>query len=302
MIDVKRLRHLLAVTSHPTVQAAADSLHITQSALTKSIARFEEELEAPLFDRKGHRLSLTELGTHLVRRGEELLRQVHTLEEEVALWKGLGTGEVNIGVDPAAEYGLLPQVLETFVPAHPGILVALRSGHTDRLLPALLNGDLHFVVADSEIALTHEDLEIRDLVTSPLAAATRPGHPLADNQNPTPADIGRYPRIGATTAPRFDLWMKERAVREGMKPLSRSLISDNYELLVRLAENSDAILFGPHNLLQSYEHQGRLHVATWPLEGPNTHSSLIRMKERHLPPAAESVIELLLETASLQNR
>ena len=85
MIDIKRLRHLLAVNTHPTVQAAADSLHITQSALTKSISRFEDELEAPLFDRKGHRLSLTELGKHMVKRGEELMRQVHTLEEKVSL-------------------------------------------------------------------------------------------------------------------------------------------------------------------------------------------------------------------------
>ncbi len=69
MIDVKRLKHLHAVASHRTVQAAADSLNITQSALTKSIARFEADLGAPLFDRKGHRLSLTELGTHLVKRG-----------------------------------------------------------------------------------------------------------------------------------------------------------------------------------------------------------------------------------------
>jgi len=301
MIDVKHLRHLLAVATHPTVQAAADSLHITQSALTKSIARFEDELAAPLFDRKGHRLSLTELGEHLVRRGEELLRQVHTLEEEVSLWKGLGTGEVNIGVDPVAEFGLLPEVLETFVPAHPGILIALRSGHTDRLLPALLRGELHFVVADSEIALGHDDLEIRELVASPLAAAIRPGHPLNRNWTPTPEEIRQYPRVGATTAPRFERWLKERPRREGVEPLSRSLISDNYELLARLAENSDAIVFGPHNLLQSYERQGRLQVVHWPLEGPNTQSSLIRMKERHLPPAAERLIELLADAARLQN-
>jgi DNA-binding transcriptional LysR family regulator len=283
MIDVKRLRHLLAVATHPTVQAAADSLHITQSALTKSIARFEDELEAPLFDRKGHRLSLTELGKHLIRRGEELLRQVHTLEEEISLWKGLGTGEVNIGVDPVAEFGLLPEVLETFVPAHPGILIALRSGHTERLLPALLSGELHFVVADSEIALGREELEIRELVASPLAAAIRPGHPL-----------------GATTAPRFDRWMEQQPLREGAEPLSRSLISDNYELLARLAEKSDAIVFGPHNLLKSYERQGRLQVVLWPLEGPNTQSSLIRMKERHLPPAAERLIELVVDATSIE--
>jgi hypothetical protein len=51
MVDVQYMRHFLAVASHPTVQAAAESLHLTQSALTKSIARFESELGAARFDR-----------------------------------------------------------------------------------------------------------------------------------------------------------------------------------------------------------------------------------------------------------
>lgn len=295
MIDLKRLRHLLAVTTHPTVQAAADSLHITQSALTKSIARFEDELEAPLFDRKGHRLSLTELGKHMVKRGEELMRQVHTLEEEVSLWKGLGTGEINIGVDPVAEFGLLPEALETFVPAHPGIVISLRSGHSETLLPALLSGELHFILADSEIARDNEDLNIRELVSSPLAAAIRPGHPLTKciKKMPTPEELRIYPRIGATTAPRFELWQEERVRREGGEPVSRSLVSDNYGMLVDLAEKIDAIVFGPLNLLESYQREGRLQVVPWPLEGPDTQISLIRMKERHLPPAAERLIELV---------
>ncbi|MDJ0853006.1 MAG: LysR family transcriptional regulator, partial [Myxococcota bacterium] len=116
MIDLRHVRHLLAVASHPTLQSAADSLHLTQPALTKSIARFEEELGSKLFDRRGRRLVLTELGERLVARGDDLLRHVRELEEEVALWKGIGTGEVAIGVDPEAELGLLPGVLEAFVP------------------------------------------------------------------------------------------------------------------------------------------------------------------------------------------
>ena len=300
MIDIRRLKHLHAVASHSTVQVAADSLNITQSALTKSIARFEEDLGAPLFDRKGHRLSLTELGTHMVKRAQELMRQVHALEEEVSLWKGLGTGKVNIGVDPMAEFGLLPEVLEDFVPAHPGIHISLRSGHTEMLLPALLSGDLHFMVADSEVAQNHAGLDIHELVASPLAAATRADHPLKNREAPSPSELSQFPRIGAATAPRFTLWGEERVRREGAQPLTRSLVSDNYELLIRLAEKTDAIVFGPHNLLKNYEREGRLQVVPWPLEGPNTQSSLICIKERLLPPAAEHLIELVIKTAHTQ--
>ena len=91
---------------------AAHVTHHDHQFLTLSLAK--------LLDRRGRRLVLTELGESLVRRGEGLLPHVGELEEEVALGKGIGTGEVAIGVDPEAELSLLPGVLKAFVPDHPG--------------------------------------------------------------------------------------------------------------------------------------------------------------------------------------
>jgi len=295
MIDLRHVRHLLAVASHPTVQAAADAIHLTQPALTKSIARFEEELGAKLFDRRGRSLVLTELGERLVERGEDLLRHVRELEEEVALWKGFGAGEVAIGIDPEAELSLLPGVLEAFIPAHPGVQISVRSGQSDTLLPALLSGELHFLVADAEQALTRDDLEIRPLAADPIAAAVRPDHPLANERDPTSQEITSYPFAGASTAPRFERWKAEAGQRERGLRFAPSLLSDNYEVLVQLAERSDAIMFGPRSLLSNYERAGRLKVALWPLEGPDTQPSLIRSKRRPLSPAVERVAELFAE-------
>ena len=295
MIDLRHVRHLLAVASHSTVQAAADALHLTQPALTKSLARFEEELGADLFDRRGRRLVLTELGERLVERGDDVLRHVRELEEEVALWKGLGTGEVAIGVDPESELGLLPEVLEAFVPAHLGVQVTVRSGHTDTLLPALLRGDLHFLVADAERALERDDLEIQALAADPIAVAVRRGHPLVRKRVPAPADVAPYPFAGASTAPRFEQWWAEQGRRELGDAFAPSLICDNYEVLVRLAERGDAIVFGPRQLLSSYERAGRLKMMPWPLEGPDIQVSLIRSKRRLLSPAAKRLAELFID-------
>jgi DNA-binding transcriptional LysR family regulator len=295
MIDLRHVRHLLAVASYPTVQAAADALHLTQPALTKSIARFEEELGAKLFDRRGRRLVLTDLGERLVERGDDVLRHVRELEEEVALWKGIGTGEVAIGVDKESELGQLPDVLEAFVPAHPGVQVTVRSGHTDMLLPLLLSGDLHFLVADAELALERDDLEIRELAADPIAAAVRRGHPLARKRKPDPLDVAAYPLAGSPTAPRFEQWKAEQGLRDLGRAFVPSLVCDNYEVLVQLAERTDAIVFGPRQLLSTYEQVGRMKVMSWPLEGPDIQSSLIRSKGRLLSPAAERLFELFIE-------
>jgi LysR family pca operon transcriptional activator len=170
--------------------------------------------------------------------------------------------------------------------------VAVRSGHTDTLLPALLRGDLHFLVADAELALEHDDLEIRQLAADTLAAALRPGHPLARKRKPTPTELEAHPIAGASTAPRFERWSAEFAHREGVEPLAPALVCDNYEVLVRLAEGTDTIIFGPRSLLAVYEKSGRLKIMPWPLEGPDSNPSLIRTKGRHLSPAAERLMEL----------
>jgi DNA-binding transcriptional LysR family regulator len=292
MIELRQIRHLLAVAAHPTVQDAADAILLTQPALTRSIARFEEELGAKLFDRRGRRLALTELGERLVERGEQLLRHVRELEEEVTLWKGLDSGEVAIGVGPEVESSLLPRVLEAFVPAHPRVKLTIRSGHTEELLPLLLDSQLHLLVADAELALERDDLEIRPLAADPLAAALRAGHPLERKRRPTPADLAAHPIAGASTAPRFERWSAESVRREGGDPLVPSLVCDNYDVLVRLAECSDTIVLGPRDVLREHARSGRVKVMTWPLEAPETHPSIILSQGRLLSPAAERLIEL----------
>lgn len=299
MIDLRHVRHFLAVASHPTVQAAADAIHLSQPALTKSVARFEEQLGAQLFDRRGHKLVLTELGERLVARGEGLLRHALELEEEVALWKGLGTGEVSIGVDPAVELSLLPLVLKTFMPAHPHVKVTVRSGHVDALLPSLLGGKLHFLVADADLALTRDDLDIRRLTAEPIVMALRPGHPLSQKLTPKQSDVRSYPIAGGTHTPRFVQWVSERARQEGEKPHEPDLICDNYEVLIRLAECSDTIVYGPRSVLANYQTMGRVNIMPWPVtDGLLTNPGLIRSKGRHLSPAAEKLMQLFLTSVT----
>ncbi len=292
MIELRHLRHLKAVAQHRSLQAAADAIHLTQPALTKSIARFEEELGASLFDRRGRRLVLTELGERMVARGEDLLRHVRELEEEVELWKGLGTGDVALGVGPFAELGLLPDVLARFVADHPAVRVRVRSGHTGTLIPALLAGELHFVVTDQELAELREDLEIHPLERDPIGAAVGPAHPLARRRRLAFADLAGHPAAGASQAPRFARWAAERFRREGLDPAGPGIVCDNYEVLVRLAEQTDCIVFGPRRLLDDYVKAGRLKHLALALEAPESGPSLIRSRGRCLSPAAERFMEL----------
>jgi len=292
MIDFRSIRHLIAVATYPTVQAAADALFLTQPALTKSIARLEAQLGAKLFDRSARKLVLTELGERMVARGDVLLRSVREMEEEVELWNNLGTGEVVIGVDPESELEMLSPVLEKFVPAHPQVQVTVRSGYAETLLPTLISGDLHLLVADPEMASERDDLTVHLLAKDSIVAAVQADHPLASKVYISPDDFVQYPFAGASTAPRFNQWKFERGKQTIGRPFTPSLLCDNYEVLVRLAESSNTIAFGPKKLFTRYEKQGRVKVMPWELGGPTIQPGIIRSNERTLSPAASKLIEL----------
>lgn len=295
MIDTRALRHLIAVASHNSVQAAANSLHLTQPALTKSISRLEASIGEKLFDRRGHKLELTEFGQRLVQRGKTVIRDLEAIEEDIALWKGIGTGEVEIGVDPGVELSLLPRVLKAFIPAHPGVEVKIRSGRTETLVPALLDGGLHFVVSDIETTEHHQGLSITPLPRQILAPAVRPGHPLAERAGVDAEDVSPYPFLGAFTAPRFERWRDARGLREKGKPYVTSLLCGNFEVLIRFCEDSDAIVFGPLETLRHYENMNRLKLMPWPLDCPEMEPCLIRSEGRPLSPAAELLAQLFLQ-------
>ncbi len=295
MIELRHLHHFLAVAAHPTLQAAADALHLTQPALTKSIARFEDELGAALFDRRGRRLVLTELGERVRDRGTAVLGHVRKLEEEVGLWRDGALGDVALGAGPLAELEVLPPALSAFVRAHPRVRVSIHSGHTAALIPRLLAGELHFVVSDQELASARDDLEIRPLPTGGIAMAVRRGHPLSRRRRRRfgLGDLGPYPLASASLAPRFARWAEERLASAGLEP--PGLVCDNYELLARTAEQTDCIVFGPRALLDGYVDAGRLALLPFELEGPRTQPSLIAVAGRPLSPAAERFAALLLE-------
>ena len=297
MMDSRPLRHLLAVATYPTVQAAADALHLTQPALTKSIARFEDAIGEKLFDRRGRTLELTELGRRLVNRADLLVRQLSEVEEEIRLWKGIGTGEVDIGADPGAELSLLPAVLSRFAANFAGVEVRVRSGHVQTLLPRLRAGEVHFVIADPELAMNDNQLSVTSLATSELVAAVRTDHPLTNAAQLTLEEVLSCPFVGGSSAPRFERWRTERGEDVRGMAFKPWVHCDNFEVLVRLAERTDAIVFIPENVVLGYQAAGRLTTLPLPVNSPPVEISLIRSRGRPLSPAAEKLAELFVATA-----
>src|SRR5687768_12388654 len=119
-MDIRQIRQLLAVVEHGNILRAAEAIHLSQPALSKSIQSLEEELDVPLLTRGRRGVTPTIYGEILVKHAKVLRNQLdHAIAEIHALKEGR-TGHLHIGVANLA-VSFLPRVLAQVLDSRPGL-------------------------------------------------------------------------------------------------------------------------------------------------------------------------------------
>lgn len=155
--DLRRLRHFIAIADVGSVTAAANSLHISQQALSSSMQQLEKDLSATLFRREGRRLTLTRAGELLLTEGRTLLAAAQTVATRVQ-HSAYGTAEMFVvGHTPALSGSEAYTRLEPAIDAFPDISFTFRQLYPDQLADAVLDGSVHLglrrgVVPTNELA------------------------------------------------------------------------------------------------------------------------------------------------------
>jgi len=148
-LDLTALRSFVTVAETGGVTRAAQSLNLTQSAVSMQIKRLETMLQLQLFDRSGRGVELTGHGEQLLGYGRRIL----ALNDEV-LGRMTGTayeGEIRLGVPTDIIFPHIPRVLRQFDREFPRVKIQLVSSYTSKLKEMLARGEL-------EVILTTEDL------------------------------------------------------------------------------------------------------------------------------------------------
>jgi DNA-binding transcriptional LysR family regulator len=142
-------RHLLLIVEHGTFTAAARAAHLSQPALSASVARLEEQLGASLLDRGRHGARLTAAGTALLPHARAALAAVADGRSAVAEVVGLRRGQVTVGTGATVATYLLPAFLAAFRQRHPSITIALRELPSALIADSLERGDIDLALVDA---------------------------------------------------------------------------------------------------------------------------------------------------------
>jgi DNA-binding transcriptional LysR family regulator len=182
MIELRRLRYLVAVADEGHITRAAERLGIQQPPLTRQIRSLEEELGVTLFERLPRGVQLTEAGRVVVEEARDVLARAERIKETAQRAARGEQGRLAVGyTSSSAFHPFVTQQIRAFREARPGVLLGLVEDGTPELVQALRDErlDAAFVRStSSDVAGITLDL----LLEEKMAAAVPAGHPLSRHE------------------------------------------------------------------------------------------------------------------------
>ncbi|TDL70855.1 MULTISPECIES: LysR family transcriptional regulator [Paenibacillus] len=174
-MELLQLKYFLTVARCEHVTEAAGKLHVTQSSLSKTIQRLEDDLGVPLFDRIGRKLRLNDFGRTFLQRTEKALFELEQGKREIADLSNPDQGTLQLAVTTAST---LPGILREFRKNKPDIQFHVQMVSLENMSRLLHRGEVDFCLSSPPIQ--GDDIECQLLYDDPIVVAVPMGHRYAD--------------------------------------------------------------------------------------------------------------------------
>ncbi len=200
MIELEQLQQLIAFSEYGTISSAADAMHLSQPALTRSLQRLEAELGVSLFDRKRNRVVLNGIGELAVTRARGVLDSVSEMGEELRIYE-TRLSTLTIGsCGPAPMWDLAAELGERF----PEKTIATELGETDALIEGLERGRYRLIL--TELPVERPEILCRKYNEERLCVALPPEHPLSGRASIRLAELGEESVLSTRTSASGSAW------------------------------------------------------------------------------------------------
>ena len=298
VIELRLIRHALALGQYGNFARAAEALHLTQPSLSRSIAALEQQLGVPLFDRTRQGVLPTAFGRVLLERGEAMLGREADMRREIGLLAALQTGTLIISVAPYVGEEQLARAIAQVSAAHPRLQIECRSLHPAEVVRQVLAEQADLGISNLAGLDREERLAVEPLPAQRTYLACRPGHPLTQEADPSLARALQFPVV--TTRLRGE--QAALALRRGGTTTAQDAYGEDYtpQVLVNsiamarlVAQKSDMVVPGTAEMLADDVAAGRLVRLSCTAPAMRTNNGLLYLRDRTLAPAVRVFIQAL---------
>lgn len=263
--DLNLMVALLVLLEEQNVSRAAERLFITQSAMSKTLARLRDLFDDPLFTRSAHGVVPTPRAVALHADLEQVLRDLDGLIGHSELDPSHFVGRFHISALDFFAIPILPPLLRILQEQAPGMRVKV-SQDTDTQQKDMIEGRVDLAIQARRIAYD-EDFVVETLCVTEPIFLIRLGHPLKKLKKVTWRDVTRYPEVALkvpTAENARSSWLRTRLLRN--LELSRVVLeTPDYLSALQTVARTDAIMFTPRLSLSFVK--GTRQITSIPLPG-----------------------------------
>ena len=289
-IRLTQLRLLVAISEYGSLARAAQDLHVTQPAATKTLRQLEEAVGEHLVSRGSGGSQLTPSGEMLCKRARHILAELLDAEQELGLWHSGGAGHVVIGALPVAAPMLIPQALKALAVHAPRVSVEVIEGAYDSMFRELVLGKIDMLVGR---AWPGEETGVMTdvLYDSSFSLNVRIGHPLAKRKRLALKDAAAYPWIlpppSAHTRGAIEDMLRHAGVALPVHPVETT----SYLVIRSMLMESNMIAALPSEVMDAEQKQGLIAKLAVRLDLRLPPIGIVRLSKRTPSPAVLAVIE-----------
>lgn len=297
MFELRHLRHALGLAEHRNFARAAEALHITQSALSRSIQSLEASLGVILFDRSHGGVEPTLYGQLLLKNARDLDLAARELQREIELAKGMSSGELKIGVGPWGAAVLAGSVVGAMSLQYPQLRLTLVIGPWKELPARLHTREIDLAIINISDVRPDDEIEVMPLQNHPAFLVCRQNHPLTLQSNPTAKDVFAYP-LAAPNLPAgavehllslLPAELRAVAIKRGLAQIT----CDSSSVLKSVIANSDALTVMNAFMVLDELRSGKLIAIPGVNMGVGGRFGIVRLRRRSLSAASQRFIEML---------
>ncbi|QKY70398.1 LysR family transcriptional regulator [Lentibacillus sp. CBA3610] len=286
-MDIRQIECFTEVARQLNVTRAAETLHIAQPSLSKTIKNIERELGVQLFYRGSQQLELTDAGEAFLVNAKKVLASFANLRSELNDVIDLKKGEIRIGIPPIIGAAFFSKFISRYKENYPSIDLLLTEVGSNKISEGVSDGDLDIGLV-CNLPAQQENLEIIQLLNDPLMLMVHQDHPWADRHDVAFAEIKNEPLI----LYHHDFSLHDRIMaacsRHGFEP-KVVCESSQKDFMIEMVGAKLGVTLLPSRICSQIENEN---LAAIPFTQPevNLELGMIWNKDKYLPYAVREFI------------
>ena len=250
-LDVRDLELLDALAGDPNLMRAAERLFVSQPALSQRLSKIEQQLGAPIFERRGRRLVPNGVGQQLLPSAVRILADLRSAEHHARELARVGADRLRLATQCSTTFAWLTPVMRELRDLHPAAVLAIETVPCDGLFDALLGSQIDVAIVN-ELDARADRLRLRHLFDDEMVAIVWNDHPWTTQPHVTASDFSDAHVILYGTADAGQPSGGPLPLPIGAVPSSVTTVPLLTDLIVELVASREGVSVVPSWVAQPY--------------------------------------------------